>query len=329
MSYIIFIDRFIHPFIIYVLAGTAITYLLARVLTKVPGLKNSKVITILYTVPFIVPIAAYFLFRPFVTLNCILFKKPMGVINSWLCSGAKGIATILTPLFLFVAVFAIFKAGLSILATRRIIKKYGFASENEFPQLFQLVRKLCNKAEISVPQLIVTRDAFARSFTMGRRKPTIIFSEGLLKALDSEELETVIAHELGHIARGDSLLNWLMVFLRDLMFFTPLSFWIFKDLAAEKEKASDDFAIQLTNKPYAFAQAMIKVWRLSPRTLFNNIVFDNFMPHPNLVSSSGVLESRVHRILNKEHDAANRPVLSLIAVSLLVLSSLALVYWLC
>lgn len=329
MSYITFIDRFIHPFIIYVLAGTLISYLLARILTKVPGLKNSKTKTLLYTMPFIVPITAYFLFRPFATFNCILFKKPMGVINSWLCSGAKGIATILTPLFLFVTVFAIFKAGLSILATRRIIKKYGFVSETDFPQLFELVRNLCNKADIPVPELIVTRDVFARSFTMGRRKPIIVFSEGLLKALDSEELETVIAHELGHIARGDSLLNWLMVFLRDLMFFTPLSFWIFKDLAAEKEKASDDFAIKLTNKPYAFAHAMIKVWRLSPRTLFNNIVLDNFMPHPNLVSSSGILEGRVNRILNKEHDATNKPVLSTIAVSLLVILSLALVYWLC
>jgi len=43
----------------------------------------------------------------------------------------------------------------------------------------------------------------------------------------------------------------------------------------------------------AFAQALIKVWRLSPRT-----VFDSVMPYPNFVNSTGVLERRVERLLN-------------------------------
>lgn len=329
MAYTIFVNRFIHPFIIYVIAGTLISYILALLLGKIPNFRDSRSRSMLLTIPFIIPIAAYLLYRPFQFYNCIILKRPMGIISSWLCSGAWGLSIILTPLFLFVAILALCKAGLSILGTRRIVKKYGFALPEDYPGVFKLLENLCSQINIQIPHLIVTKDAFARSFTMGRRNPVIVLSDGLIKALDAEELETVLAHELAHIVRSDALSNWVMVFLRDIMFFAPLSYWIFRDLSAEKEKASDDFAIQLTKKPYAFAQALIKVWRLSPRTLFSSIVFDNFMPHPNFVSSSGILEGRVKRILDKEHNTVKLSLFPYSAVIIVIVVSLTMVYWLC
>lgn len=329
MSYNIIIDRFIHPFIIYVVAGTLISYLLALLMTRIPGLRDAKSRARLYAIPFIIPILAYLVFKPFWDYNCIIYKRPWGQISEWLCSGATAIATVLTPLFFLVTALALLKAGLSIIASRRIIIKYGYASPEEYPKLFGLLAKLCTQSGLEVPKIIVTEDSFARSFTMGRRFPVIVLSEGVLNALDDEELETVLAHELGHIVRADSVLNWVMVFLRDFMFFTPLSYWIFRDLSTEKEQAADDFAVQLTGKPYAFAQALIKVWRLSPRTLYNNIVFDNFMPHPSFINSSGIIEKRVQRILNKEHKTPSNPLLSLAAVATSGVFSLFAVYWFC
>lgn len=329
MAYKIVIDRFIHPFIIYVIAGTLISYVLARIISEIPGVKDAKSRAALYTIPFIVPALAYLLFKPFWAYNCILFKRPLGIINTWLCSGARGIATILTPLFFLVTAFALFKAIISIAATRRIVRKYGYSSEGDYPRLFNILGVLCTKVSIPIPKIIVTKDAFARSFTMGRRSPVIVLSEGVLNALDHEELETVLAHELAHIIRSDSPLNWLMVFLRDTMFFTPLSYWIFRDLSAAKEHAADDLAVLLTQKPYAFAQALIKVWRLSPRTLFSNIAFDNFMPHPNFISSSGIIEQRIKRILNKDHKTPSNSLILFLAIAVLGALSLLIVYWFC
>ena len=329
MTYNVFIDRFIHPFIIYVVVGTLATYLLTLLIIRLLGVKDARARAVLYSISFLVPIASYLIFRPFATYNCILFKRPFGLISTWLCSGGKILASVLTPLFFAVTVFAVFKAGLSLFATRRITRKYGYSSLSDYPKLFSMLEALCSKSTVDVPRIIVTKDLFARSFTMGYKNPVIVFSEGLLNSLDDDELETVIAHELGHVVWADSVLNWVTVLLRDIMFFTPLTFLIFRRLAAEKEQASDDFAIKLTNKPLAFAHALIKVWKLSPRTLFNNLAFDNFMPHPNFINSSGVLELRVKRIIENEHSATNTSFVTASAILLLTVLSLWFVYWFC
>lgn len=329
MFYSTFIDKYIHPFIIYVLLGTLISYLLALLISRLPVCRDSRSRALIYSVPLVVPFLAFIIYKPFVISGCFLSGAPLGALNNWLCFGGKVLATIFTPLFMLVAVAALVKAALSIFASRRIFWKYGFASPQDYPGLFSVLEELCGKGEVSIPRIIVTRDLFARSFTMGYRSPVIVFSEGLLNALDEQELETVVAHELGHIVRADSLLTWLTVFLRDLMFFTPLAFWIFRDLTAEKEKASDDYAIKLTGKPLAFAQALIKVWRLSPRTLFDNLLLDNFMPHPNFVNNTGVLEHRVKRILNDEHRVLNDSRLIYAVVFSVVALSIALLYLFC
>ena len=312
MNYNFFIDQYIHPFIIYVVVGTMVSYVLARIASRTI-FQDSRSRALLYGMPFVIPIVAYLVHKPFMAVGCFVFSRPLGVINDWLCNAGRALATILTPLFAVVVILAVAKATLSIYATFKITAKYGYASAADYPRIFSLIDKLCGISGIKVPRIIVTRDAFSRCFTMGYRAPVIVMSEGLLEAMDDEELETVIAHELAHIARADSVFTWFTVFLRDLMFFSPFVYWIFRDLAAEREKAADDIAIALTEKPFAFAQALIKAWRLSPRSFMNTIMLDNFMPHPNLASNAGILEFRVQRILDGDHRQSSGSYLSYVA----------------
>lgn len=328
MSYNLFITQFIHPFILYVVFGTLLGYSMILLFSRVPYVKNSGSRPFLYSAVFIVPFVAYMIYRPYYD-RCIVYAHPLGVINDWLCAAGTMVATILTPLFFLVAALAFLKAGLSIYATRKMVKRYGYASVADYPELFSMLEGLCRKAGIKMPGIIVTDDRIGRSFTMGYRSPVIVFSIGVIDALDRDEMETVLAHELGHIVRGDSLTTWVTVFLRDLMFFAPIVYWIFRDMSCAKEMATDDFAVNLTNKPMAFAQALIKVWRLSPRTLFDNILLDNFMPHPNFVSYSGILERRVNRILNNEHKKSGNSVVGLFIGSVIFLFSIWLIYWIC
>lgn len=328
MSYNVFIDSFIHPFILYVVVGTLASYLMALVFMRFPLMRNSKSRALIYSAIFLIPFIAYVIYRPFFD-RCTVAGHPLGSINDKLCQAGEALAQILTPLFLLVALLAVFKGALSIYATRKIVKRYGYAGPSEYPGLFRILEMLCQRAGMDLPKVIVTRDGFARSFTMGYRCPVIVLSQGVLEALDSDELETLLAHEMGHIARKDSIVTWVTVFLRDLMFFAPVVYWIFRDLSCEKEMASDDYAINLTGKPMAFAEALIKVWRLSPRTLFANLMLDNFMPHPNFITYSGILEMRVKRILNNEHLNSYNSWVGILAVGMISAVSIFIIYWIC
>ena len=108
------------------------------------------------------------------------------------------------------------------------------------------------------------------------------------------------------------------------MFFTPVIFFIFRDYASEKEKATDDFAIKLTEKPMAFAQALIKVWKMSPGGIAEDI-----LPFPAFVSRAGILDQRVERLVQGDFCVLSNRLLSPLAFSGMVMISIVVLYYLC
>ncbi|MFN0101831.1 MAG: zinc metalloprotease HtpX [Bryobacteraceae bacterium] len=78
----------------------------------------------------------------------------------------------------------------------------------EFPEIFAMVRRLVQKANIPMPKLYIVPDDSPNAFATGRspEKGAVAMTEGILKVLSMDELEGVIAHELGHIAHRDTLI---------------------------------------------------------------------------------------------------------------------------
>jgi heat shock protein HtpX len=64
-----------------------------------------------------------------------------------------------------------------------------------------LLLRLCIRADMPVPPLVVEYDADANAWTAGGR---IHVTDTLLELLDERELEAVLAHELAHLARRDA-----------------------------------------------------------------------------------------------------------------------------
>jgi len=95
----------------------------------------------------------------------------------------------------------------------------------------------------------------------GVRRPVLLLSTWLVDHLDRRELEAVVAHELGHIARRDFLVTWLAGMLRDAFFYLPTSRAAFRQLRHDNELASDDLAVAATGRPLALASALAKVWQ--------------------------------------------------------------------
>ncbi|MCK5626130.1 M48 family metalloprotease, partial [Candidatus Bathyarchaeota archaeon] len=67
------------------------------------------------------------------------------------------------------------------------------------------VKTLAEKDEVSIPRLAIVPNKTPNAFVFGRtsRSATLAVHEGLLTSLNKDEVEGVIAHELGHIKHKD------------------------------------------------------------------------------------------------------------------------------
>ncbi|MFH1175158.1 MAG: M48 family metallopeptidase [bacterium] len=141
-----------------------------------------------------------------------------------------------TPVILFIAI--IFSFGMSFLSywkSDKIVLAMSGAKKVEFqdnPELYRIVENLCITAGLPIPKIFVIEDLAPNAFATGRdpQHSVIVFTRGLLNALDRSEIEGVAAHELSHIGNRDILLGTVVVVLVGFIafasdFFLRSNFW--------------------------------------------------------------------------------------------------------
>ena len=81
--------------------------------------------------------------------------------------------------------------------------------ENENPNLFRAVRNVAQKAGIPMPRVGIVDSPQPNAFATGRgpRKAVVCATSSVLQTLTPEELEAVIAHEIGHVVHRDVLMS--------------------------------------------------------------------------------------------------------------------------
>lgn len=81
-------------------------------------------------------------------------------------------------------------------------------SEAEAPELHSIVRNLATRAGIPMPKVYIIPSASPNAFATGRnpQHASVAVTEGIMRLLDRQELEGVIAHELAHIKHRDILI---------------------------------------------------------------------------------------------------------------------------
>jgi heat shock protein HtpX len=77
------------------------------------------------------------------------------------------------------------------------------------PALYEIVERLATKAGIPMPKLYVIPSPALNAFATGRNPShaAVAVTEGIQRALDREELEGVLAHELSHVMNRDTLIS--------------------------------------------------------------------------------------------------------------------------
>lgn len=80
-------------------------------------------------------------------------------------------------------------------------------SQAEAPELYAMVDKLCQKADLPMPALYIVSTPAANAFATGRdpNHAAVAVTEGIVQLLTPDELEGVIAHELSHVKNRDTL----------------------------------------------------------------------------------------------------------------------------
>jgi heat shock protein HtpX len=92
-----------------------------------------------------------------------------------------------------------------------VLKMYGAreVSESEAPELYSIVRRLVQKAQMPMPRVYFIEEDQPNAFATGRNPnhAAVAVTRGIMRILSPEELSGVIGHELSHIRHRDILIS--------------------------------------------------------------------------------------------------------------------------
>src|SRR5436853_5468709 len=200
------------------------------------------------------------------------------------------IALVLAAVMNFVAYFFSDKIALATYRAQPVTRE-------ELPRAYEAVERITQKVGLPMPKMYVIPTDSPNAFATGRnpQHASVAVTRGILNLLTDEELEGVLAHELGHVRNRDILISSIAATLagaityasRFGMFFGggsrddrrggalgALLMLILAPIAAmliqfavsrSREYQADSTGAQFTGNPYALASALAKLDAYSRR----------------------------------------------------------------
>ena len=123
----------------------------------------------------------------------------------------QGVNLNINGLLIFAAIFGFGGSFISLIISKWTAKRLTGAKVIQQPGnkteqwLFATVKDLSAKAGIGMPEVAIydAPDVNAFATGMNRNNALVAVSTGLLRAMNSDEAEAVLAHEVSHVANGD------------------------------------------------------------------------------------------------------------------------------
>ena len=173
-----------------------------------------------------------------------------------------------------------------------VLASYGakILEQQDAPDLYLLVSRLAQRANIPMPRLALVEDDTPNAFATGRNPEhaVVAVTTGMLQLLSDAELEGVLAHELGHVANRDILISSITsVLVQAIMFLSRMAMWVTpRDsggrsnpiaglliailapisamvlqlaLSRSREYLADEYSAQITGRPLELANALERI----------------------------------------------------------------------
>lgn len=188
--------------------------------------------------------------------------------------------------------FAVFVVALQFLLGPVIIQwifKIGWTDPQEIrPELAAFLEDACRRDKIPAPRFGVIEDGNPNAFTFGHYPgdARLVVTRGLVDMLSEEELEAVVAHELGHIKHWDFVVMTIASLVPLLLYYVYLftrnrsrgrdgavtfgiaivsyiayivSQYIVLFLSRVREYYADYYSARATQNPNALASALVTI----------------------------------------------------------------------
>jgi len=206
------------------------------------------------------------------------------------------VALILAALMNFVSYFFSDKIALAMYSAKPVTRE-------QLPRVYSVVERITQRVGLPMPKIYVIPTDSPNAFATGRNPShaSVAVTEGILNLLDDEELEGVLAHEIGHVRNRDILISSIAATLAGaITFLARMGMWagmfggygsredrdrggggigallmlILAPLAAmliqmavsrSREYQADATGAHLTGNPYALARALQKLDAWSKR----------------------------------------------------------------
>lgn len=154
------------------------------------------------------------------------------------------------------------------------------------------VAEICRAIGLRRDLQVAQSDKVASPTVIGWLKPVILLPPSTLCGLSAAELDAILAHELGHIARRDYLVNAAQILMETVFFYHPVVWLVSSAMRITREECCDDIAVATTGDATRYAQALL--WLEQHRN-------DVPVPQPVLSSQGGQLLQRIRRILQRSN----------------------------
>jgi len=133
------------------------------------------------------------------------------------------------------ALVALWTCGVLVIAARSLwhwqrLQRLVRHASAPGPEWQLRLQRMCVRFGLRRPVRLLVSAKVLTPMLIGWLRPVVLLPLSMLSGFDPQQIELIIAHELGHVRRWDYLANLVQVIVETVLFYHPAVHWISRDV---------------------------------------------------------------------------------------------------